>query len=263
MALAVFAGLVVLSLGALGWYLMAGHSWNVAASNIDDTFGSMEGYTAIVYAGLDHPKRAASGEADGEPPASAGSEGGADDGAAGGGTDGAADGAPGATGSAGASHDGSAGAAGAASAASGAKGKKPFVTVAEAKESYEEKGATVFALDTAHPERYEEGTILKKGEHRFGVFSVLEPASKRALEREASYFAEHEVDFVVALVGDKELVEGVEGIDIALSVQDEDLFVMGETLDGTFYVDAPDEGSVGAILISPSNVVSAKVIEEL
>ncbi|MFR1640186.1 MAG: hypothetical protein ACLSVD_14115 [Eggerthellaceae bacterium] len=37
----------------------------------------------------------------------------------------------------------------------------------------------------------------------------------------------------------------------------------GETIDGTFYVDAPEAGKVGTILISPSNVVSAKVIEEL
>ena len=42
-----------------------------------------------------------------------------------------------------------------------------------------------------------------------------------------------------------------------------DRFVMGETIDGTFYVDAPEAGKVGTILISPSNVVSAKVIEEL
>ena len=54
-ALAVFAALIVLSLGGLGWYLVAGHSWNVAASNIDDTFGSMDGYTAIVYAGTVPP----------------------------------------------------------------------------------------------------------------------------------------------------------------------------------------------------------------
>ena len=32
-------------------YVFAGHSWNVTASNIDDAFGNMEGYTAIVYAG--------------------------------------------------------------------------------------------------------------------------------------------------------------------------------------------------------------------
>ena len=50
-ALFVFLALIVLSLCGLGWYLVAGHSWNVAASNLDDTFGSMDGYTAIVYPG--------------------------------------------------------------------------------------------------------------------------------------------------------------------------------------------------------------------
>ncbi|MFQ9180626.1 MAG: hypothetical protein ACLR3C_12540 [Eggerthella lenta] len=58
-ALAVFAALIVLSLLGLGWYLVAGHSWNVAASNIDDTFGSMDGYTAIVYEGTAVPQTAA------------------------------------------------------------------------------------------------------------------------------------------------------------------------------------------------------------
>lgn len=49
----------MLSLLGLGWYLVAGHSWNVAASNIDDTFGSMDGYTAIVYEGTAVPQTAA------------------------------------------------------------------------------------------------------------------------------------------------------------------------------------------------------------
>ena len=85
-----------------------------------------------------------------------------------------------------------------------------------------------------------------------------------ALKRQIAYFEKHEVDFVVALTPDKRLVERVaDGLDIVVSTQDEALFVMGETADGTFYVDAPEKGSVGVILISPSNVVSAKVVEEL
>ena len=36
---------------------------------------------------------------------------------------------------------------------------------------------------------------------------------------------------------------------------------MGETINGTFYVNAPQLGSAGIILISPSNVVSAKVVQ--
>ena len=95
------------------------------------------------------------------------------------------------------------------------------------------------------------------------MFSVLDPRPVRSIERQVAYFTEHEVDFIVVLTSDSELLEDVEGVDIVLSVGDEELFVMGETVDGTFFVDAPDKGSVGAILISPSNVVSAKVIEEL
>lgn len=280
--MAVFAALIVLSLLGLGWYLIAGHSWNVAASNIDDTFGSMDGYTAIVYEGTAVPKAAGEREAGGagasgaagkkapgaadpaasdddarKDPASKGAEPQSDadadarelpEG------DAAADDAPGA--------DEGAVSAGTGTLANGASSKaKPTVTVDEAQKSYEDKKATVFSLDTVDLEQYGEGTILKKGDHRFGVFSVTEPTTVRAIEKQVAYFAKHKVDFIVAITPDKEYVEDASGIDIVVSTQDEDLFVMGETIDGTFYVDAPAVGSVGAILISPSNVVSAKVLQ--
>ncbi len=247
-ALGVFAALVVLSLGGLGWYLMAGHSWNVAASNIDDTFGSMDGYTAIVYAGT------APLADDGAAESAAGAE-----------SDGAPeeDGRPDADGTS--AQDGSQALSNAAAtgASAAASAKKAPLTVEDAHASYEEKGAVVFTLDTVDPTRYSEGTILKKGSHRFGVFSVDRPLSVRAVERRVAYFTEHKVDFIVAVTPDKAFVEKAEGIDIVVSTQDEELFVMGETVNGTFYVDSPETGKVGAILISPSNVVSAKVIEEL
>lgn len=266
-ALAVFAALIVLSLCGLGWYLVAGHSWNVAASNIDDTFGSMDGYTAIVYAGTADPavddeddSAAAAGKK--APVAGIGAK--EPSGAVDPDVDDIESKAPAAAGQ----QPGKAG-SGSASAGAGKLGSgtsfvaKAPLTVAEAQESYEDKNATVFSLDTANLARYGEGTILKKGEHRFGVFSVSGPMTKRALEKQVEYFVEHKVDFIVAVTPDKEYVEAASGIDIVISTKDEDLFVMGETLDGTFYVDAPVVGKVGVILISPSNVVSAKTIEEL
>lgn len=298
-ALAVFAALIVLSLFGLGWYLIAGHSWNVAASNIDDTFGSMDGYTAIVYEGTAVPKAVDEKGASG-----AGADAGASSGAKAADVADAAspeageskdperneheaeesaskersaadaeeglperDAADGTDGGADADADAGAGAsssAGTGTLANGTSAKaKPGVTVAEAQRSYEDKKATVFSLDTVDLDQYGEGTILKKGDHRFGVFSVTEPTTVRALEKQVAYFAAHKVDFIVAITPDKAYVEGASGIDIVISTQDEDLFVMGETIDGTFYVDAPEVGKVGTILISPSNVVSAKVIEEL
>ncbi len=309
-ALVVFVFLVVFAGCCLGGYLVAGHSWNVAASSIDDTFGSMEGYTAIVYEGTVDPRPAEASAAAGaaqdakgrgdaggalagdvsdgsDAPGLAGDAPGAQDvDVAGALSDGSPDAAPAAAGAAAganaaagvdaaadaaaddvaadASADAATGAASGSAVSASASAAKDPVTVEEARASYEEKNATVVTLDTAHIGTYRDGRILKKGDQRFGVFSVDEGTTLLQIKRHVKYFEEHEVDFVVALTSDKELLVGAaSGIDIVISTQDENLFVMGETQDGTFFVDAPETGSVGVILISPSNVVSAKVIEEL
>ena len=266
-ALFVFLVLIVLSLCGLGWYLVAGHSWNVAASNLDDTFGSMDGYTAIVYPGTAVEPVAGKGagdaaaEDDAVGDAADGKES-ADGAAAGKEADAGSPDAPGSSG--GKDATGTAGTASVPGTDAGESllgSKKKTLSAQEAKEGYEEKGATVFSLDTVDLDAYREGVILKKGGHRFGVFGIAEPTSTIVLEKQIAYFKRHKVDFIVLVTPDKEYAEDVSGIDIVVSTQDEDLFVMGETIDGTFYVDAPAVGSVGAILISPSNVVSAKVLQ--
>ena len=254
-ALFVFLALIVLSLCGLGWYLVAGHSWNVAASNLDDTFG-----TAVEpVAGKGAGDAAAEDDAVGD--AADGKES-AEGAAAGKEADAGSPDAPGSSG--GKDATGTAGTASVPGTDAGESllgSKKKTLSAQEAKEGYEEKGATVFSLDTVDLDAYREGVILKKGGHRFGVFGIAEPTSTIVLEKQIAYFKRHKVDFIVLVTPDKEYAEDVSGIDIVVSTQDEDLFVMGETIDGTFYVDAPAVGSVGAILISPSNVVSAKVLQ--
>ncbi len=106
--------------------------------------------------------------------------------------------------------------AGAASG-SGKKDARKLVTVEDVRASYEDKNATVFSLDTTDLPHYREGVILKKGGHRFGVFSVDGRTSLMALKRQIAYFEKHEVDFVVALTPDKRLVERVaDGLDIVV-----------------------------------------------
>ncbi|MCL2825983.1 MAG: alcohol dehydrogenase, partial [Eggerthellaceae bacterium] len=122
------------------------------------------------------------------------------------------------------------------------------------------KKATTLMLDTADLWRYQDGVIVKNGGYRFGVFSVAEGDYSYKVSKMVAYFDRYGVDFIVALVPDMALVQDVKGIDIVISTKDEGLFVMGETRNGTFYVSTPAVGSVGAILIAPSKVVSAKVI---
>ena len=72
-----------------------------------------------------------------------------------------------------------------------------------------------------------------------------------------------DVDFVVALVDDLSRVNDVEGIDIVISTQEEGLNPVGVSSDDVFFNDAALKGEVGALLISPSKVISAKDISEL
>lgn len=317
-ALVVFVGLIAVSLFGLVGYLAVGHSWNVAASNIDDATGQMDGYTAIVFKGTVDPEvpkknseakkseskpggsqaaedaaddvesglsgledpfglgsAAASGEtsrADGsEASPRSDSETGDDSGVDGslgtseqGGSKSDAADADGANGSSSDAEQGSktdTGSSGSVDGSAAPTKKKTPIAIEDVEQSYLDKNATVFAIDAEHLGLYEEGTILKKGSDRFGIFSVTPKMTKRMIEAQVEYFQTYNVDFIVVLTPDKEIVENTAGIDIVISTQDEGLFVMGETINGTFYVNAPQIGSVGVILISPSNVVSAKVVQ--
>ena len=277
-ALLVFVLLVLFAGACLVGYLVAGHSWNVAATNIDDTFGSMEGYTVIAYAGTmtedeiesststskDESKKTpeeASADERAEADASADAGAGADeDMSANTDTD----------------IDTDIDADETSDNITSSEDEKQelltddttlddvqtddFVSVSEVEESYLDKGATVFTLDTENPEIYSEGMILKKNDCRFGVFSVTDTITLRDLKRQVAYFEEYKVDFIVAIVPDRSYLKEVEGIDIVISTHASKLTSLGETQSGTYYVDAPLIGKVGAILISPSNVVSSKTL---
>lgn len=309
-ALVVFFCLILLGLGVLIGYIHLGHSWNVAASNIDDAAGSMEGYTTILYEGT-VPEGAAKASSEDnllqEEPSSKESADVEDGTSAYGALSGVSPetsrltdedttegevsdedssqgdvGALGITASEGeleerASSDEYLDVPGedslndldqdnTADEGVGAprdtipSKKTPVLDIAEVEESYRDKQATVFTLDTEDLSKYYDGLILKKGNHRFGVFSLVETDTPFKIERQISYFKKHEVDFIVVITPDIELVEMVSDVDIVVSTQNENLFVMGETIRDTFYVATPTVGSVGAIIISPSNVVSAKVL---
>lgn len=363
-ALGVFIVLIVLGFCGLCWYLVAGHSWNVAASAIDEKVGQMDGYTAIVYAGTVLPevdsissspssdssstkstdassgntsssngaslfgsgassskKKSASSNAEvGEthtdaasgltsdvdsiaaPVVSDASEGASeangDTASTKGKTSNAGSSAAGAssqsTESAGRAESSSpdskasegaakaenssestkmnAGDANASSASessntaarSGLTTKKSDPVEPDAvRSSYEGKGAQVLALDTVHPSVYEDGAIIKRGQKRIGVFSVDVPLSEEAAQERIAYFKEAKTDMIVCISSVRSYVRNVQGIDIVITLQDDEVSTMGINSGGTFYVNAPSVDTVGAILVSPSNVVSAKVVESL
>ena len=334
-------------------YVFAGHSWNVTASNIDDAFGNMEGYTAIVYEGTIEEEEsaaqstasaasAANGSAssknagdaeslpgdskagDGQAPASSSSSssdgnqaaasssknsqassaasssdkqtassratssvnsvsptsasaqgtGSVDQGVSTASEPAAAEGSSseGVVGESAAGEGVSATAspggtldsrASSAAPLAGHKKEKEPVALSDVDELYQAKGANVISLHTADPSAYEEGTILKRGGKRYGIFSVTREYSRILIDEKVKYFTDQKVDYVIALCPEESYLKNAENIDIVITTADSTISSMGESRNGAFYVSTPKIGSVGAILISPSNVVSAKTISEL
>lgn len=249
-ALAFFALLVVVGLGALGFYIASiGHSWNVAASNIDDATGQMNDYTAILYEGVVTQKKDAS------------------------------------TSSPSSGADASATELNEKAREEGTTGQTPEgdeltaseavpqeetdvaakLTVDSLKRSYVEKDASVFVLDVAHPEVYKNRTVIRAGKYSFGVFSLDETNATReyAAQRVGEY-KNAKVDFIIMVASDLALVEKCcSEVDIVISTKDEGLFPMGVTVDDVFYNDAALTSEVGTILVSPSKVISAKDVSTL
>lgn len=294
-ALIVFVLLVFVGIGCLVAYINVGHSWNVTATTIDDATGELDGYTVILYQGVaveeeeeeEEELDAAKSSLYDDDDADSAESNSASDGAIAdeesesqelsGMTSDGVDGQDssieeesksslGSSSESGSLIEGKTGGStplfNSSSKLNVVEEKGP-VDVAAAAESYQEKGANVLVLDIGDPSRYDEGTILKRGDRRFGVFSVRfnEPLPK--VQAKIDYLKEQSVDFVVAITPDKRFVQKATGIDVVISSKSEGLFFMGETLDGTFYTDSPLVSQVGAVLISPHNVVSSRDITEL
>ena len=298
-ALIVFLVLAIAAGGVLFGYIFAGHSWNIAASNLDDTFGNMDGYTVIAYEGtLEEESASVPDDASGKTskPESAASESSTaekatETGAASSddeklsvsdslkqstassaadaaktdasGTDAKAD-ASGAASTTGKTASGESDAASQQDSSpaplAGHKKEKADVSLSDVESTYKDKGASILVLDTGNPGTYSEGTIVKRGGKRYGIFSLEAETSRILVDEKVKYFTEQDVDSVIAIVPDASLLKGTEGIDIVVSTDDPGASKMGETKNGVFFVAAPTKGSVGAILISPSSVVSAKTI---
>ena len=331
-------------------YVFAGHSWNVTASNIDDAFGNMEGYTAIVYEGTIEEEESAAQSSVSATSAANGSansknagdveslpgDSKAGDGQASASSSSSSDGnqAPASSSensqasSAASSSDkqtassqggssvntasptsaqgngsvdqgvstasepvaaegfASEGVVGESTAGEGVsatvspggtldsqvssaaplaghKKEKEPVALSDVDELYQAKGANVISLHTSDLSAYEEGTILKRGGKRYGIFSVTREYSRILIDEKVKYFTEQKVDYVIALCPEESYLKNAENIDIVITTADSTISSMGESRSGAFYVSTPKIGSVGAILISPSNVVSAKTISEL
>lgn len=260
-ALALFALLFAVGGIVLISYIGAGHGLNVAATSIDEAAGDMAGYGVVLFEGM----------AKSEPSAAVG-------------------------------------------ASKSSVPSKPM-TLDAARDIYEEKGASVLALDSRDMRRYANGRIVMQGGHSYGIFSLtdedveslprlvstttrtttvttesplglstdtsirvrdafssvselfaavdeedIDPELVERIEGIVERFEAAGADTVIALTPSPVPFSAVEGVDVVVSVKESNRFAMSETIDGTLYVDAPEQGEVGVLMVAPGNVVSTKVL---
>lgn len=90
----------------------------------------------------------------------------------------------------------------------------------------------------------------------------IDPALVERIQTVIGRFEAAKVDTVVAFTCDPTPFSAVEGVDAVITFKTRDRFSMSEVIGKTLYFDAPEEGSVGVLMVAPGNVASTKVLTE-
>jgi len=206
-ALVIFAACIVLMLTGIGVYLVAGHSWNYAATNIDDATGEMDDYKVILFEGTAIPQ---SSQVDDK-----------------------------------------------------GNRKARTVSLAAAICSYREKGADVFVLDSADFAGYDHPQVFERDGYRIGVVSIDGEDTAKHIQSSFDKLGTRQVNATIAIASDADLMKKTEGVDIIIDRSSSGAVSGGPSAHDAYRVKMPEVGTVAAIVISPSEVVSARTVRSL
>lgn len=234
-ALLVFALLVVLGGSVLLRYFETGRSFNMAATAVDDAFGQMSGYSAIVFDGtydvLDALRPTKLPSVDGGESARPESLG---------------------------------------EMVAGELSRLPLsmrerpVYASDVRSFYEEKGAGVLTLNLDDLSRYEKPRILMAGNRRIGVVAVDYYASARQLEALRKEMEDAGAESLVCLVPRLSCLASVEGFNVVIVTDDDQSEPgKGEGEGAAHIMYAPEREQVGVVLLTALNVPSSKVYASL
>ena len=276
LALALLGLLAIVAAGAMGYYMLVGHNWNVAASNIDDSIGQMDGYTVFLYEGMGSepvkvttsssstaseslPGKQSSSSSSGSPSEQAELP---DEALAEEQTPASTDSVPEEQSTSSsfvtsAEQD--------ATSTSSSEGEEEVaMSFEDVVKSYREKGAVVFVLDVTDLAFYNDPIIVEKPGKRVGIFSNLKPYRKTVARKAVRDLGLYGAKCFVELTDDMVVDESdTRGVTVLVSTDQENMLTRGEYVGSAYCVGVPYEGKVQAIIMSPSGVLSTKTIAEL
>ena len=202
-ALVVFGACILLILAGIVAYLFAGHSFNHAASHIDDAAGEMDGYRVVLFEGTGIPQTS---QVD----------------------------------------------------AHGFR-ERSAQSLAKTANDYRSKEAVAFLLDAQNLASYDEPVVFERGGYRIGVLSIEPDDSSKSIQSRLETLHGQNARAVIAFSSKALNKAEADGIDVLIECYPAGERQKSNYERNTTVMRMPAVGSIAAVVISPSEVVSTKV----
>lgn len=240
MALVIFLVLLLLGGAILIGYFSTGRSWSVAATFVDDSVGSMEDYSVVVFSGTASDGASEEGTESQKTQDLFESIPGADD-----------------------SNIGDRIMSAYYRYNKKQEADEDFVYASDVRDIYELKGASAVSINVSDLSRYAAPTVLSAGEKKFGVFSISSYTSRAQLKSMLRDFEYRGVDSVICIAPRKSLIATFEGIDVVVLTDSGDDDAPERNTGQTLVVRSPEKGSVGVLMFTSNDVPTFRVVEEI
>lgn len=151
------------------------------------------------------------------------------------------------------------------------------VPLALVSQDYRDKHSDVLVLDAVDEDQYRTPRVVERNDRRFGIVSFDSSDTAASMRQTIRQLKKRNAQCVIALVPNRKLVSGVDGIDIVIDCKTEPATpaankrakTADDHVNGTFgdrkthVVSTGTVGTVKAVIISPSEVISTRVVDSL
>ncbi len=141
------------------------------------------------------------------------------------------------------------------------------VYVSDVRDLYELKGASVVTLKVDDLVYYAEPLLLDSGNRTFGVFSIASYTSRVQMRSIVDALEASGADSIVCIAPRSAMMSGYDGLDVVIFTDESpegfEALSAKRGSDETLLVRSPERGTAGVVIFSSNNVPSFKSVEAL
>ena len=133
-------------------------------------------------------------------------------------------------------------------------------TLGDAYASYAEKGADVLSLYTPDISHYENGEIFYKGSYTVGVLGLTEIESYKQVQDKIDGLKARGATTIVVLAARASMLAATHGTNVCIEVGGNTQTLQSSASRGLLTVKSSATGTIDAVIMSPNHIVSAKML---